>query len=245
MQPARILVVDDQSDIRAMVKMVLTKAGYSTVEAANGAQAVEAARATQFDCVVMDVVMPVMDGLQACRSIREFSQTPVLLLSARGEEDDLIEGFNAGAYDYMIKPFRPRELVARVQMHIQRAAEAAAAAAEAATAAAAEAVTAAGSPERLSFDDLSLDLRAQQIYVAGQAVDVTTTSLRLLEHFMLRPGVVISKDELLRDIWNFAAPLKGDNMVEAAIKRLRKDLRDDSRSPRYIKTVWGSGYRLG
>lgn len=227
MQPVSILVVDDQPDIRAMVKMVLEKAGYQTCLFENGAQAVAAARELAPDCIVMDVVMPVMDGLEACRQIREFSQVPILLLSARGEEDDLVDGFNAGAYDYMIKPFRPRELVARVQTHLKRSA-------------------ARPRPtDNLVFDDLVLDPRAQQVRIAGRPIDVTSIGYHLLEYFLRHPGEVISKEQLLRDVWQYTAPVNGGNMVEAAIKRLRKELNDSSREPRYIKTVWGSGYRLG
>ncbi len=224
---ACILVVDDQSDLRAMIKMVLEKAGYKTREAENGAQALRAAREDPVDCIVMDVVMPVMDGLEACRRIREFSQVPILLLSARGEEEDLVEGLNAGAYDYMVKPFRPRELVARVQTHLKRSR------------------MRAEPPPLLRFDDLTLDVRAHQVSIAGERVDVTVMGYQLLEYFMLHPGQVISKDVLLRDVWAYAEPVNGTNMVEAAIKRLRKELRDDPRSPRYIKTVWGAGYRFG
>jgi DNA-binding response OmpR family regulator len=218
-----------------MLRMVLEKAGYRTQEAENGAQALEIARACAVDCVVMDVVMPVMDGLEACRTIRQFSQVPVLLLSARGEEDDLVEGFTAGAYDYMIKPFRPRELVARVGMHLKRAAESARPPADRD-----------GSPaNRLEFLDLILDARARQVFVAGEPVDMTVTGYSLLEYFMRHPAEVISKEVLLREVWADNSPVNGKNMVEAAIKRLRKELRDDSRNPRYIKTVWGLGYRLG
>lgn len=232
MQSACILVVDDQNELRAMVKMVLEKAGYRTEQAENGAAALSRVRAGfdgsgPVDLVVMDVVMPVMDGLEACRRIREFSQVPVLLLSARGEEDDLVDGFNAGAYDYMIKPFRPRELVARVQTHLKRA----------------EARPAPS--ERLVYDDLDLDAKAHQVYVHGAPVDITAIGFHLLEYFLRHPGEVVSKEVLLREVWAYASPVNANNMVEAAIKRLRKELGDDSRSPRYIKTIWGSGYRLG
>lgn len=225
--PACILVVDDQPDLRAMLKMALEKAGYQIREAENGEKALRVLREQKIDCVVMDVVMPVMDGLEACRRLREFSRVPVLLLSARDAEEDLVEGLNAGAYDYMIKPFRPRELVARIQSHIKRA------------------EMHVEPPRLLQYDDLSLDSMARQVYVAGERVDVTVMGYNLLEYFMLHPGEVVSKDTLLREVWAYAEPVNGTNMVEAAIKRLRKELRDDSRSPRYIKTIWGLGYRFG
>lgn len=211
-----------------MVKMVVEKAGFRTLLAENGAQAEKVCREGSADLVIMDVEMPVMDGITAIRAIRTFSAVPIILLTVRAEEDDLVEGFSAGAFDYLTKPFRPRELIARIQVLLQH--------------------VRGPRPEagrRMVFGDLMIDPSSRTVTRNGQQVELTAMGYQILQYFMLHAGEMISKEALLRDVWAYTDPVGGKNMVEAAIKRLRKELQDDSREPRYIKTLWGVGYRLG
>jgi DNA-binding response OmpR family regulator len=226
-QSACILIADDDAHIRATVKLVVEKAGYSTVVVENGFLAVQVCRERSVDLAVMDMIMPVMDGLEACRTIRQFSDMPVILLTARSDEDSIVSGFNAGAYDYLTKPFRPRELVARIKTLLERA----------------RPVLAVNAP--ISFADLMLDPRSRVITRGGEALNITAMGYQILEYLMRHNGEVVSKEDLLREVWASSDPVGGRNMVEAAIKRLRHELRDDPHQPKYIKTVWGVGYRFG
>lgn len=227
-QPACILIADDDPEIRTTVKLVVEKAEYRAEVVENGRLAVEACRHRKVDLVVMDMIMPVMDGLEACRAIRSFSLVPVILLTARTDEDDLVRGFSAGAYDFLTKPFRPRELVVRIKAQLDRAG----------------APPAAG-PGLLTYEDLALDSRARLVTRGGEPVDLTAMGYQIMEYLMVHAGEAVSKETLLRDVWLYVDPVGGRNMVEAAIKRLRHELGDDPHEPRYIKTVWGVGYRFG
>lgn len=230
-----ILIVDDESEIRTMLKMMLERAGFQTEEAENGLQAVRRCQAEPPpDLVVMDVAMPVMDGIEACRCIRAFSTLPVILLTVCDEEETLLAGFGAGAYDFLTKPFRPRELLARVNALLERARPARQPEA---------ALPAVKENSSLRYADLVLDPRRHEVRRGGATLNITASGFHLLMYFMSRPGEVITKESLLRDVWGCTG--EKDNMVEAAIKRLRKELGDDPRHPRYIKTVWGVGYRFG
>jgi DNA-binding response OmpR family regulator len=224
-----ILVVDDDTEIRSMVRMVLEKAGFHVITAVNGLEAVNRVREDALDLVLMDVSMPVMDGFKACRQIRLFSDIPVVFLTIQAEEEALVNGFEAGAFDYIEKPFRAKELIARIRSILQR------------------------SPrrpnlrvERLTYENLTLDLKTREVFCDGELLPMTRMGYQLLEYFLLHVGEVVGKADLLRDVWASQLDMEGsDNMVEAAIKRLRKDMHDDSRNPHYLKTIWGMGYRFG
>jgi DNA-binding response OmpR family regulator len=225
--PAKILITDDDAGIREMVRVTVEKAGYRTLQAQNGAEALRIVREQALDLLIMDVNMPELDGLETIRAIRQFSDLPIILLTVLSDEEHVVTGFQAGAYDYLTKPFRPRELLARVDALLRRSAM----------------QTRPASSANLTYADLELDQRAQQVLKNGRPVETTAMGYQILEYFMRRPGQLISKEDLLRDVWD--QPVGGHNMVEAAIKRLRRELDDDPREPRYIKTIWGAGYRFG
>lgn len=226
--PACILIVDDESELRTMLRLLMEKSGYRTLQAENGARAVHLCRENPVDAIIMDVMMPVMDGMEACRIIRSFSDVPIILLTVQSEEDDLIKGFSAGAYDYLTKPFRTRELVARVQSLLKRVH-----------------LRPPVPGRKLVHGDLSLDPRTRMVLLGSEPVEISAMGYQILEYFMQHAGEVISKEVLLREIWAYEDPVGGKNMVEAAIKRLRRELRDDPRDPHYIRTIWGVGYRFG
>jgi DNA-binding response OmpR family regulator len=196
-QSACILIADDDAEIRALVQTVLEKAGYRTAQVENGYQALQTCREQAVDLVVMDVMMPVMDGLEACRKIRRFSNVPVILLTVHADENALVNGFEAGALDYLAKPFRPRELLARIKVQLDHA----------------PARQSPRAPNKLTYQSLVLDRRTHEVRVDGLVAPVSATSYQLLEYFLRRPGEVVSKTDLLRDVWAYSDPVGGRNMV--------------------------------
>lgn len=224
----KILFADDDADIKELVGLILQKEGMSVSFADNGLKAIDTWRKNTFDVVVLDIMMPVMDGLEACRRIRRVSDIPIIMLTSLGQEQDVVMGFEVGADDYIIKPFRPRELIARIQAvhnrfskfkEIER--------------------------RRLAFKNLVLDLDARQVIFWGRNIEVTRLEFQLLQYLIQNAGVVISKDDLLQNVWGYDRSIEDTNLIEAAIRRLRKKLETDPSRPRFIQTVWGTGYRLG
>ena len=224
----KILFADDDADIKELVGLILQKEGMSVSFADNGLKAIDTWRKNTFDLIVLDIMMPVMDGLEACRRIRRVSDIPIIMLTSLGQEQDVVMGFEVGADDYIIKPFRPRELIARIQAvhnrfsklkEIER--------------------------RRLAFKNLVLDLDARQVIFWGRNIEVTRLEFQLLQYLIQNAGVVISKDDLLQNVWGYDRSIEDTNLIEAAIRRLRKKLETDPSRPRFIQTVWGTGYRLG
>jgi len=169
-----------------------------------------------------------MSGLQVCKIIRQKSSIPILLLTGRGKEEDVVAGIEAGADDYVIKPLRPRELVARIHSLLRRA-------------------KGDGQPSRrkLAFDNLTLDLDAHRVIYHDKSIAVSPLEFQLLKYLMQNPGMVLSKEDLLRNVWGYVSTGSDMNMIEATVRRLRKKVEVDPSRPKYIKTVWGSGYRFG
>lgn len=223
-----ILYADDDYDSQQSVCLVLEDAGMHVVFADDGARAVEIWRVQPVDVVVLDVIMPEMDGLEACRRIRRESSVPIILLTARGREEDIVAGFEAGADDYIIKPFRPRELVARINALLRRMT-----------------VPSWQGRKRLTFGTLTLDLEAHCVFQHGRQVDVSPMEFRLLKYLMQHAGNVVTKEDLLRNVWGYVASSGDLNLIEATIRRLRQKVETDPSRPQYIHTVWGAGYRFG
>jgi two-component system response regulator MtrA len=223
-----VLFVDDDLDIQQAVGITLETAGFEVVFAENGLQALEKYRTIGIDLIILDVMMPVMNGLQVCKIIRQKSSIPILLLTAKGIEDDVVTGIEAGADDYVIKPLRPRELVARIQALMRRS-------------------NGHGQPHRkkLAYDNLTLDLDAHRVIYRDKSIPVSPLEYQLLKYLMQNPGTVFSKEDLLHNVWGYASSGSDMNMIEATVRRLRKKVETDPSNPKYIKTVWGSGYRLG
>ncbi len=232
MNDNRILFVDDDTDIRELIRIVLPRAGFSVLLAENGLQALEMYSRNQVGLVILDIMMPNMDGLEVCRRIRQVADTPIILLTARGQEEDVVEGFEAGADDYIVKPVRPKELVARIQAilnRVERQRE--------------------ETPHNLIYKHLTLDLDARRVTYYGKNIPVTPLEFQLLQYLIERQGSVLSKEDLLHNVWGYAKAADDINLdmnlIEAAIKRLRKKIESDPSRPQYIQTVWGTGYRMG
>jgi DNA-binding response OmpR family regulator len=224
MQRPRILVVDDEAPIRELVRGYLEREGFEVETAMDGLAAVDAVRASAPDVVVLDVMLPGLDGIEVCRRIRTFSDAYVLMLTARGEEIDRIVGLTVGADDYLVKPFSPRELVARVRALLRRPRGAADV----------RATTPVG---------FEIDESRRVVRVDGAAVPLTTLEFDLLAVLARDPGIVIGRQALLDRVWGpeFVAD---DHLVDVHIANLRKKLGDDPARPRFIETVRGVGYRL-
>ncbi|MFE2430494.1 response regulator transcription factor [Streptomyces sp. NPDC059373] len=229
--PRRILVVDDDPTVAEVVAGYLARAGFAVDRACDGPAAVARAVAVRPDLVVLDLMLPGLDGLEVCRRIREEQgQVPVVMLTARGDEDDRILGLEVGADDYVTKPFSPRELVLRVESVLRRAG-----------AATTPATAPAGQPW-LSAGSLALDPVARRALRSGSELALTIREFDLLAFFLRHPGRVVGREELMHRVWGWEF---GDlSTVTVHVRRLREKVEDDPARPRLISTVWGVGYRF-
>lgn len=222
-----ILVVDDDPKIIRLVRTYLERNGYRVVEAADGAAALEAIEGQDPALVVLDLMLPVVDGLSVLDAIRRRGDTPVIILSARGTTSDRIEGLSVGADDYLPKPFSPAELVARVQRVMARSGTA----------------RSAVGPPLLVHDGLTVDRARHIVEVDGHPVSLTVTELRLLVAILDADGRVLSRDQLLDAVYGIDSSAILDRTIDVLVGRLRDKLGDPAASPRFIVTVRGAGYR--
>jgi DNA-binding response OmpR family regulator len=222
--PARILVVDDEVPILDLVRGYLERDGFVVDTAADGPAGLAAVRSGNPDVVVLDVMLPGLDGIEVCRQLRTFSDAYVLMLTARGEEIDRIMGLTVGADDYLVKPFSPRELVARVKALLRRPRGAAS-------------VTGAAPP------GLDIDESRRTVRVDGTLVELTALEFDLLAVLARDPGVVVRRQAFLDRAWG-RAYVADDHLVDVHVANLRRKLGDDPAQPRFIETVRGVGYRL-
>ena len=223
----RILLVEDEKNIRDAVAAYLERAGYWVTPAADGQEAVDAFSLHQFDLVILDLMLPRLPGEKVCRIIRDTSDVPIIMLTAKGEVEDRIVGLELGADDYLIKPFSPRELVARVRALLRRAGG-----------------PAAQAPQRaplLTVGDLSLDTEERVAIRDGKTIDLTAKEYDLIELLMKNPRRVYSRESLMDLVWGYS--YAGDyRTVDVHIRRLREKLEPDPARPVHIMTKWGVGY---
>jgi len=231
--PSRpILVVDDDPKIVRLVRTYLERAGYRVTEAADGRSAISAIALEMPLLVVLDVMLPEVDGIAVLKAVRRTDRTPVIILSARGLVDDRIAGLAAGADDYLPKPFSPAELVVRVKAILRRA-----------NPPADPASTAGARTGRIAHNDLVLDPERHEVTVAGSMVQLTHVEFRLLQALLEADGRVLSRDQLLDAVWGADQSEVLDRTIDVHIRRLRDKLGDDPEAPRYVATVRGAGYR--
>ena len=220
-----VLVVDDEDIVRSVVVRYLKRDGYDTLEAGDGVRARELIERARPDLVVLDVMVPGVDGLELCRWIRSSSDLPVIMLTARGEEADRIVGLELGADDYIGKPFSPRELAARVRTVLRR-------------------VAASPTPaEALAFGDVVLERSTREARKAGEEVQLTAKEFDLIWFLASHPRRVFSRDQLMTSVWGDTRAID-TGTVTVHVRRLRQKLERDPSSPRHVQTVWGVGYRL-
>ena len=224
---ASVLVVEDERKIRELVRGYLEREGMEVIAASDGNVGLELIRERAPDVVILDVMLPGIDGFEVLRRAREFSDAYVIMLSARAEEIDRIVGLSVGADDYLIKPFSPRELVARVKALLRRPRPA----------------HRAGVDGVLERDDLAIDPRRRRVTVGGRSVELTTIEFELLLALAEEPGIVLGRQQLLDRVWG--VDYVGDeHVVDVHLANLRRKLGDDAAAPRFIETVRGAGYRL-
>lgn len=224
----RILICDDQKDIVNALKIYLTPEGYDLYEAYNGQEAVELCRKTPMDLILLDVMMPVMDGVTATAKIREFSNAPIILLTAKSETEDKVLGLNVGADDYITKPFVPVEVLARIRSQLRRYSRM---------------DNRTEDKETLTIGGISLDDRTKSVTVEGEPVSLTPTEYSILHLLMSNPGKVYSTKALYEAVWQEAA-LGSEGSVAVHIRHLREKIEINPSEPRYLKVMWGQGYKL-
>jgi two-component system response regulator ResD len=223
---ATVLVVDDEPIVRDVVVRYLERDGYTTLQAATGDEAQRMLEREPPSLVVLDVMLPGIDGLELCRWIRSRSQVPIVMLTARGEEADRIVGLELGADDYLTKPFSPRELTVRVRNLLRRTVQ-----------------PPSGAPRTIAFGDVAVDEAAREVRKGGELLALTLKEFDLLMFFAANPRRVFSRDQLMDRVWGYQAALD-TGTVTVHIRRLRRKIEDDASHPSHLETVFGAGYRF-
>lgn len=223
----KILVVDDEQLLVKGIKFNLENEGYQVLTAYDGATAVELARREPLDLIILDLMMPQLSGSEACMKIREFSDVPIIMLTARSEDADKLMGFACGADDYVTKPFNPVELLARVRSQLRRY------------------MTLGGghtAPSAVTIGGVSLDDNAKTVTVDGDTVNLTPLEYDILRLLMQHPGKVFSPHEIYRRVWH--EDPAADNPVAVHVRHIREKIEINPAEPRYLKVVWGKGYKM-
>lgn len=220
----KLCIVDDEEKIRALIKKYALFEGYEVKEAENGMQAIEMCQRENFDLVVMDIMMPELDGFSACKKIREFSEVPVIMLSARGEEYDKIHGFEIGVDDYMVKPFSPKELMMRVQAVLKRS----------------KSGQEIAQKDIMQSEGLKIDFTGRLVYIDEEKIDMSPKEYELLFYMAKNKGVALRREQLLNQVWGYDF-YGDDRTLDTHIKLLRRSLRHYSK---FIVTLRGVGYRF-
>ncbi len=224
-----ILICDDERDIVSALKIYLSSEGYHTFEAYNGREALEIVKKEDIHLILMDIMMPEMDGIAAMIRLRENTNIPVILLTAKGEDADKILGLNVGADDYVTKPFKPAEVIARVRSQLRRYMQLGGSTAQKA--------------EKYVIDGIALDDKTKTVMVDGEPISLTPTEFEILKLLMQNPGEVFSPKDIYRRIWN-DNPYGAEGTVAVHIRHLREKIEINPADPRYLKAVWGQGYKI-
>ena len=217
----KVLIVDDDEHIVELIKLYMDKEGFDTVTANNGKKAVELFKSEAPAIVILDVMMPEMDGWQVCREVRGYSEVPIIMLTARSDERDELQGFELGVDEYISKPFSPKILVARVEAILRRTNQ----------------VT---DDETIEYGGITIDKAAHVVSIDGNPIDLSYKEFELLTYFMENKGIALSREKILNSVWNY--DYFGDaRTIDTHVKKLRSKMGDKGE---YIKTVWGMGYKF-
>lgn len=225
-----ILICDDEKDIVEALNIYLTGEGYNIYKAYNGLEAVSAVEKNDIHLVLMDIMMPKMDGITAMANIRSKKNIPIIMLTAKSEDTDKILGLNVGADDYVTKPFNPVELMARVKAQLRRYMTLGGGKANTVT-------------DKLSVEGIELDDNAKEVFVEGEKVNLTPTEFQILKLFMENPGKVFSPKDIYCRVWD-SDPFGAEGTVSVHIRHLREKIEINPSEPRYLKVVWGQGYKM-
>ena len=220
----KILIVDDEEKIRAFVRKYAVFEGHEVTEAGNGMEAVEICKTQDFDIIILDIMMPELDGFSACREIRKTKQTPVIMLSARGEEYDRINGFELGIDDYVVKPFSPKELMLRIDAIMRRT----------------RGGSNADGKDIVSFGGLTVDFTARLVYIDGRRIEMSPKEYDLFFYMVRNRGIALTRRKLIDEVWGYEY-YGDDRTLDTHIKLMRKNLGDYAR---FIVTLRGVGYRF-
>lgn len=225
MENVKILLVDDEERIREMIREYISFEGYDMDEASDGVEALNLLKNQKYSLVILDVMMPKIDGWSVCRELRKTSQVPIIMLTARGEEYDKLFAFELGVDDYIVKPFSPKELLARIKVIIRRSTPPS---------------SDAQNKSSASFEGLTVEFDSRNVYVDGELKSLTPKEYELLKFFIENPGKVFSREQLLNSVWGYAF-IGDDRTVDTHVKVLRETLGDYRK---FIVTVWGTGYKF-
>ncbi|HBW14182.1 MULTISPECIES: response regulator transcription factor [Proteiniclasticum] len=229
MEKQTILIVDDEKEIRDLIEIYLSNEGYETIKASNGVEALETVEKHHVDLIILDIMMPKKDGIQACMELRKTKNMPVIMLSAKSQDMDKILGLTSGADDYLTKPFNPLELIARVKSQLRR-----------------YYTLNADKPRNdsvLTLDDITININTREVKKGSESIKLTKTEFDMLEYMTRNTGIVLSVEKIYENVWKEEF-LESENTVMVHIRKLREKIEDDPRNPRYIKTVWGVGYKV-
>lgn len=229
MSKKKILIVDDEADIRNIVSIYLENNDFETLKADSGSKALEIIKSEKVELAILDVMMPDMDGITLCIKIREITNIPIIMLSAKDTDMDKVMGLTSGADDYIAKPFNPIELLARVRAQIRRFNEF---------------NIAQINSEVLRYDECKLDLNTHRLVKNDEEIRFTPTEFKILKLLWVNRGIVFSTEKIFERIWG-EEEFEVDNTVMVHIRNLRDKIEDDNKKPKYIKTVWGVGYKFG
>jgi DNA-binding response OmpR family regulator len=219
----KVLIVDDEENIRELVDLYIRKAGFKTVQAKNGREAMEKFETEKPNLIILDLMLPYMDGETVAQKLRKKSNIPIIMLTAKADEIDRVQGLEIGADDYVVKPFSPRELVARVKNILKRVYP---------------------EEETLKIKDLEINPKEMRVYKNGKDLNLTVKEFRVLFALAKKSGSVLSRDEIMNEIYSEYDEVVFDRTIDAYIKNIRKKLSDDPKKPKYIESVYAAGYRL-
>jgi DNA-binding response OmpR family regulator len=228
MENPTVLFADDDREAHQIVKILLEKENIYIVSAYDGRAVLDIWPRRPVDLFILDWIMPEMDGFEVLEHIRHVSHTPVILVTAKGQEADIVAGFEAGANDYLVKPYLPGEFLARVKTRLRRGWQ--------------------GGKrlsERLEYDGVVLEMKNRRVVCQGRAVELSKTEFQVLAYLFIHAGLVISKQELIEKVWGYTNEIADPNLLEAVITRLRKKFKDVPGCPEYLQTVRSAGYRFG
>lgn len=229
MERETILIVDDEKEIRDLIEIYLKNEGYGTIKASNGIEAVELLEKEEVQLIILDIMMPKMDGIKTCLKIREDKNMPIIMLSAKTQDMDKIMGLTTGADDYVTKPFNPLELVARVKSQIRRYTKLNG--------------NSLKSSNEIEIDDLVINTATHEVKIDGREIKLTPREFDILELLGRNRGIVFSIEKIYELVWKEAF-YESDNTVMVHIRKIREKIEDNPRKPIYIKTVWGVGYKI-
>ena len=236
MDKERILIVDDEKEIRDLIEIYLKSEGYKTIKAENGEEALDILKTEEVDLIILDIMMPKLNGIEACLKIREEREMPIIMLSAKSEDLDKILGLNTGADDYLTKPFNPLELIARIKSQLRRYKRFNAK----------NEIIDNGLKEAeniIEIDDLGINLETHEVWKDEVLIKLTPTEFDILVVLAQNRGKVFSIENIYNSVWKQEF-MKSDNTVMVHIRKVREKIEDDPRKPKFIKTVWGVGYKI-